>query len=83
MSTEVSISTRLLLLSVIISAWSGLTLSSVGTDNQAFAASQSDPASVSQLDEIKKSDEKKKKGKIFSLTDLNLFSCYALDGSEE
>ena len=37
-------------------------LLALGTDNQAFAASPSDPASVSQVDEVKKSEEKKKKG---------------------
>ena len=65
MATEVS--TRLLLLKQSLSGLvSGLTLSSVGTDNQAFAASQSDPASVSQVDEMKKSEEeKKKKGKRY------------------
>ena len=64
-ATEVS--TRLLLLKQSLSGLvSGLTLSSVGTDNQAFAASQSDPASVSQVDEMKKSEEeKKKKGKRY------------------
>ena len=80
MATEVS--TRLLLLKQSLSGLvSGLTLSSVGTDNQAFAASQSDPASVSQVDEMKKSEEEKKnKGERY----FRYFSlCSILDGTEE
>ena len=82
MATEVSTSLLLLKHSLSGLVWSiDLTLSSVGTDNQAFAASQSDPASVSQVDEMKKSEEEKKnKGERY----FRYFSlCSILDGTEE